>query len=240
MISGIQKDRICGLRPDSVHVEQLLTQGSGGRAKHSCQRRTMVLFQKADEGFQFPGFLAKISGGADMARESCLRDALNGRRVEQVVASQIANRSLHVGPTGVLRQYGSYNNLKARSSRPPMLRPARGIESFKVRAQYGLRRWLRRQPVKLQVLLSQGFPVASGLASLARKHHFWTIAMGKRQVKNETLYQAPASCSCVQVLHNSQRWFKFERRVAGLFAMVSFRCTVFRECCGCPSVWAKY
>jgi len=48
------------------------------------------------------------------------------------------------------------------------------------------------------------------------------------------------TCSGGQVLANSQRWFKFERRSFIAFAMLSDGCTVSRECLGCPSVWVKF
>src|SRR5208337_2777783 len=76
--------------------------------------------------------------------------------------------------------------------------------------------------------------------SRVRGHLLRKIAMPWEQVKNEVLFHDAGACSSVQVLANSQRWFKFERHAPRPFAMLSGGSIVFLECYGCPSVWAKY
>jgi hypothetical protein len=72
--------------------------------------------------------------------------------------------------------------------------------------------------------------------SEARTHLFRTISTPCGQVKNTTLSFLSVPCSTVQVLANSQRWFKIRRRRHSLFAMFGVRCTSSRERCGCLSV----
>ena len=66
------------------------------------------------------------------------------------------------------------------------------------------------------------------------------ITVGLQQVKNEAPSQQARTCSGVQVLANSQRWFKIERRACTRFVMLCGRCTAVRERCGCLSVWVKF
>src|SRR5208282_154464 len=71
-------------------------------------------------------------------------------------------------------------------------------------------------------------------------HLLRKIAAPWEQVKNELLAHEAGACSIGQVLANSQRWVKFERHAPRPFAMLSVGSIVFRECYGCPCVWAKY
>jgi hypothetical protein len=72
------------------------------------------------------------------------------------------------------------------------------------------------------------------------RHLLCKIATPWEQVKKEALSRGAGACSRGQVLANSQRWFKIERHGVRRFAMLSGRSFGFRECYGCPSVWAKY
>jgi hypothetical protein len=51
---------------------------------------------------------------------------------------------------------------------------------------------------------------------------------------------AEETCSGGQVLANSERWYKMERRSKGRFVMLSGGCIVFRESYGCQSVWVRF
>jgi hypothetical protein len=68
------------------------------------------------------------------------------------------------------------------------------------------------------------------------RHLFRKIATERWQVKVESLSEEALACPGVQVLANSQRWVKIERRRIRPFAMFGGRCTAVRECSGCPSV----
>jgi hypothetical protein len=72
------------------------------------------------------------------------------------------------------------------------------------------------------------------------RHLLCKIATPWEQVKKEAVSRGVGACSRVQVLANSQRWFKIGGHGARPFAMLSGGSIASRECYGCPSVWAKY
>ncbi len=151
-----------------------------------------------------------------------------------------AMRPFHVRPTGILRQNRSDNHFKTRASRPPVLWsiapeithhnkcsvPAEVVGSGELASRAQVRRaaiaMKRAESAKCgwQTSLSQD-----------------SDALAASQEIDTGL--ARQTCSGVQVLANSQRWFKIERRNLGPFAMLSVGCTVFRESYGCLSVWVK-
>src|SRR5256885_9215865 len=61
MATRVEKNRIRGLRSDSVDPEKLLTQFGRRCPKHFCERPAIFFADKVHEGLKFSGFLPKIA-----------------------------------------------------------------------------------------------------------------------------------------------------------------------------------
>ena len=65
MISCIEKNRIRGLRTNSIQAQQLSAQFICRLSEHSGERPAVLFVQKSDEGLQPLGFLPKIARGSN-------------------------------------------------------------------------------------------------------------------------------------------------------------------------------
>src|SRR5208337_4787435 len=240
VLPGVEEDGIGGFGADAVNGEELLPENGGRRAKHFRKRALVGVPQETYKRFQLPRLLAEVAGGANPPGQAGGRDAFDGDRGEQFLAAQIADGAFDVAPAGVLREDGSNNDFEAGSSRPPVLRAVRpeqciivGLEDVR-----GLQH-SRRDRVAQGIRAGRG-KLPEDWQNAVCRHLHCKIATPWEQVKNQTLSRGVGACSGVQVLANSQRWFKIERHGVRPFAMLSGGSIASRECYGCPSVWAKY
>ena len=166
----------------------------------------------------------------------------HGGGCEQIRLAQIGDSACCIYPSGVLNQDGSDDHFEGRSTRPPVLLVVRLKQCIEVlrkdRQAFRSRRNARLRAVAAGLANRRGGAVGCGQGG-ARTHLFRTISTPRGQVKNAYLTFQSVPCSTVQVLANSQRWFKIGRRRDSLFAMFGVGCTNSRERCGCLSVLAK-
>ncbi|HYA61902.1 MAG TPA: hypothetical protein VED66_01785 [Candidatus Sulfotelmatobacter sp.] len=240
MLAGVEKDRVSGLRANAVNGEELLTELGGGRGKKPVKRAPMGAAEKSDEFLHLAGLLAKIAGGADESSETGEGNALNGGGREQICSTKLGDGPLHIGPTGVLSQDSPNNNLKTGAARPPVLWPVSPEQSIIVKRKLGQSSGFRGM-AKLAGMQRRAVAKArTARQNAGGRHLLRKIAVPSRQVKKEGLYRGEATCTGGQVLANSQRWFKIERRGHIPFAMLSGGCSGLREFSECRSVWAKF
>jgi len=199
----------------------------------------MLISEKLHECLELPRLLPEVAGGADEAGEFRLGSLFHGGGCEQFRLAQIGDRACGVYPTGVLNQDGADDHFKRRSARPPVLLAVRLKQRIEVlrkdRQALRSQRGARLRAAADGLVDRCGCTVGCG-QSWARTHLFRTISTPRGQVKNAYLSFHSVPCSTVQVLANSQRWFKIEPRRHSLFAMFGVRCTSSRERCGCLSV----
>ena len=126
VLAGVEENGIRGFRADAVDREELLAQNRRNCAEHFSKRSVVFVAQKARECFQRPGFLAKVAGRTDQAREARRGKRGDGVGREKFPAAQIADGQLDVGPGSILRQNSADDDLETRSAGPPALRTMRG------------------------------------------------------------------------------------------------------------------
>jgi hypothetical protein len=85
---------------------------------------------KASEGFELAGLLAKVAGGANQTSEAGGGYALDGAKRKKPFAVKIGDGTLDVGPGSVLSENGADDDLKAGAAGPPVLRAICGEERF--------------------------------------------------------------------------------------------------------------
>ncbi len=196
----------------------------------------MLPLQEADKLFQLPCFLPEVAGRADQSSEFLERDPLQGIEREQFFVPQGDDGALDVCPGGVLRQDGADDNLESCSAGPPMLGAVSRVQCIVIRIENGLRKKWDRLWLSSRAPKGPRPRLLGNWKKRRTRHLFRKIAAETRQVKVETLSGETFACPGVQVLANSQRWVKIERRRLRPFAMLGGRCTAVRECSGCPSV----
>jgi hypothetical protein len=182
--------------------------------------------------------LPEVARGANEASEFRLGNLLHGGGCEQLRLAQIGDGARSVDPIGILNQDRADDHFERRSPRPPVLLALRLKKRIEVLMQYG-QAFRSRGGAGLRAAARwedrRGCAVRCGQSG-ARTHLFRTISTPRGQVKNGNLSFHSVPCSTVQVLANSQRWFKIGRHAHSLFAMFGVGCTISRECCGCLSV----
>ena len=198
----------------------------------------MLFSEKLHKYFQLARFLPEVAGGADQAGQLCLGNFLKSRRRKQFRLAQIDDGVLHVCPAGILNQDGAHDYFEGGSARPPVLFAVGLKQCVEELAQYGKGFRGRRAGGSGGTARLRGrrFSGVGGTQIVGRTHLSRTITTASGQVKNGTLTRVPIPCSTVQVLANSQRWSKIERRADSVFAMFGVGSIVSRERCGCLSV----
>ena len=238
VIPCVEQYGIRGFGTDAVHAQELLSQFRGGSAEHHRKGATMLFSEKLHKSLQLSRLLPEVARRADQAGEFGLGYLFKGRGREQFRLAQISDGACGVYPVGILDEDRAYDHFEGRSPRPPVLLTVSLKQGVEVLPQYGqaLQRW-GGTAAWASAGLAERLAGAGGCGqSGARTHLFRTISTPCGQVKNATLSFLSIPCSTVQVLANSQRWFKIRRRRHSLFAMFGVRCTSSRERCGCLSV----
>src|SRR3954471_11898429 len=129
MVSGIQEDRVCGLRSNAIQAQQFFAKFFRTLRKHLLQGAFVAVVQECDERLQALSFLAKIPGWPNEALETGQRHASNALCAQQLRTAKIRQGAFYVCPRGVLRQVGSDDHFKLRLCGPPMLRTPRLVQS---------------------------------------------------------------------------------------------------------------
>jgi len=236
MVAGIEEDGVGSFRTDAMNGKELFPKSRGWSSKHFCKRTVMLQSQVADKLFQFACFLMEVAGRADQSSEFPQRNSFQSMDGKQPFSPQGADGVLNVCPGSVLRQDSADNDLKSCSAGPPILRAVNRKQCIVICLQNGRRsEW---EGAGLSARGPHGLrPRLIGNWQKRRNRHlFRKIAAEARQVKVETLSRETFACPGGQVLANSQRWIKIERRPLRPFAMFGGGCTTVRECSGCPSV----
>lgn len=239
MLAGIEEDGVGSFGTDAMNSKELFPKSRGWSSKHFCKRAVMLQSQVADKLFQFACFLTEVAGRTDQASELPQRDSFHGIDGKQLFSSQGGDGALHVCPGGVLRQDGTDDDFKSCSAGPPILGAVNRIQCIVICLENGLRREWERLGLLASAPNAPRPRLDGNWQKRRNRHLFRKIAAETRQVKVETL-SAPSgesfACPGGQVLANSQRWVKIERRPLRPFAMFGGGCTAARECSGCPSV----
>jgi hypothetical protein len=236
MIAGIQQDGVGRFRPYPMNGQKLFPHNSGWSLKHFAERPVMLRSQKSDKLFQFAGLLTEVAGRTDQTSELAQRNAFHGFHSQELFLSQGGDGPLDVRPGRILRQDRADNDFKSCSARPPVLRSVSRKKRMVISMENGLcREWGR---LRLSAKGPKGVRprLIGNWQNRRNRHLFRKIATQRWQVKVASLPQEAFACPGVQVLANSQRWVKIERRRIRAFAMFGGRCTAVRECSGCPSV----
>ncbi len=235
-LAGVEKDGVGSFRTNAMNGKELFAKCGGWSLKHVAERAVILRSQKPYKLFQFAGLLPEVAGRTDQPSKLALRDAFHGVDGEEFFFSQGGDGALDVRPGRVLGQDGADDDFKACSARPPVLRAV----SRKERIVIGTENGLCREGSRLRLSANGPKGVRPRLIGNWQKrgnrHLFRKIATERWQVKVESLSEEALACPGVQVLANSQRWVKIERRRIRRFAMFGGRCTAVRECSGCPSV----
>jgi len=132
MIAGVQEDGVGGFRANAVDGKELLAELAGGGGQELVERALVVMAKEANEGLEFPSFLAEIAGGADELSESREGNAFDGRGGEELFAAEPGEGALDVGPSGVLGEDGADDDFETGPAGPPVLRAMGGEERVEV------------------------------------------------------------------------------------------------------------
>src|SRR5262249_42586564 len=113
MVTGVEQNGVRGLGADSPYAEKFLAQLRGGRAKHLVEGSGVFCAQELHEGLQLPGLLPEIAGGTNQSRQASRRNAFDCLRRHHLLALEVIQGALNIGPSRVLSKYRSDNHFKS-------------------------------------------------------------------------------------------------------------------------------